>query len=194
MTKYIIVGGYASKTEDGGKGYCEELIEGFEEPIKILDTMFARPKENWDETLEKDKNFFEQCLPGKKLEIQPADPKRFIEQVKWANVISLRGGEDEPLLEQLKSNKGWEELLDGKTLAGSSAGAHAISKYYYQLDGSNKFSEGLGLLPVKVIVHYRSDYNASNIDWDDADREAKNYKEDIETVPLREGEFKVFKI
>ena len=65
-----------------------------------------------------------------------------------------------------------------------------MAKYYYGLD-SLKLCEGLGLLPVKIIVHWHSDYNAPNIDWDKAYLELKNYKEDLPIITLAEGQFEV---
>ncbi len=86
---------------------------------------------------------------------------------------------------------GWEKELEGKTVAGSSAGANMLSKYFYGLDDLGLW-EGSGSVPVKVLVHYRSDYNAPNIDWDKAEAELKAYKEDLPLVTLHEGEFRVF--
>ncbi len=89
----------------------------------------------------------------------------------------------------------WKALDGGRAfaeelVAGSSVGAHAISKYYYGLDDL-KIGEGLGLLPIKAIVHYRSDYNAPNIDWDKAEVELKNYKEELPILTLSEGQFEI---
>ena len=192
-TKYILVGGYVAKAKDGGKAFCEELTDGFEKPVKILDCIFARPVENWGVTFEKDKVFFRHNLPERKFKLVLANLDEFIEQVKWANVIYIKGGKTEPLLNELREQIGWEKELDNKTVSGSSAGAHAIAKYYYSLDKEGVIKGGLGLLPIKVVVHYRSDYNAPNIDWDNADAVLEDYKKDLEVVKLREGEFKIFK-
>jgi len=190
MTKYILVGGYPDKASDEGKAFCEEIIKGFEEPIRILDCVFARPQDTWEKVLADDQEFFKDHLPNKKLEIQLAAPENFVEQVKWANVIYFRGGRTTPLTELLNKNKGWDEELERKTLAGTSAGANMMAKYYYGLD-SLKLREGLGLLPIKVIVHWRSDYNAPNIDWDKVYSELKNYKEDLPIITLAEGQFEI---
>jgi len=126
------------------------------------------------------------------LEFELADPENFTEQVKWADAIYIRGGSAEDyVLDLFRKNSNWIKELDGKTLAGSSAGADIISKYYYDLDNL-KFNEGLGLLPIKVLVHYQSDYNAPNIDWDKSYEELKNYKEDLPITTLKEGEYKIF--
>lgn len=189
--KYILVGGYPQRASDGGKAFAEELIKGYSEPVKILECLFARPKDNWETAFAQDKEFFTKHLPDKKLEFRMADPKQFKEQVEWADAIYIRGGASEAVLLALANQgAGWEKELDGKTLAGSSAGAHAIAKYYYGLDDL-KIGEGLGLLPLKIIVHYRSNYNAPNIDWDEAEIELKQYKEDLSILKLAEGQFEV---
>ena len=102
----------------------------------------------------------------------------------------MRGGDTEQLVKTLGSIEGWREGLSGKTFAGSSAGADAIGKYYYGLD-AQKVGEGLGLLAIKVIPHYRSNYNAPNIDLNKTYSELNNYQEDLPLVTLKEGEFKV---
>lgn len=189
-TKIILVGGYPRKAADGGKAFCEELVAGCAEPVKILDCLFARPAENWEKAYREDKEFFERHLPGKRLEVILAQPKTFIEQIRWAHTIYIRGGETTRLLEILATLPHWTHELTGKTLAGSSAGAEALSKYFYYLD-TLTMEEGLGLLPIKFIPHYRSDYNTPNINWDQADIDLQNYKEDLPILKLAEGEFTV---
>ena len=190
MTKYILVGGYPHKAADTGKAFAEELVKDFNEPIKLLDCLFARPKDNWDIAYNQDIEFFHRHLPGKKLDIVCADPDKFIEQVRRADAIYIRGGDAEDLLIELLKHQNLQNELDGKTLAGSSAGAGAIAKYYYALDDL-KIGEGLGLLPIKVLVHYRSDYNAPNINWDKVETELKNHKENLQFLTLKEGQFEI---
>lgn len=191
MTRYILVGGYPRKAPDGGKAFAEELVKGFDDPIRILECLFARPRENWEEAFAQDKTFFISHLSDKKLEFQLADPERFKEQVIWAHAIYIRGGASEAAFLQLqKKSGGWEKELKGKTLAGSSAGADIISTYYYGLDDL-KIGNGLGLLPVKVIPHFRSDYNAPNIDWNRAEIELRAYKKSLPLIKLAEGQFEV---
>jgi peptidase E len=192
MTKYILVGGYPHRAADGGKAFAEELVKGFTQPVKILDCLFARPQENWPVAFEQDKEFFGRHLPDTKFEIELADPKNFIDQTKWADAIYIRGGENELLLvELLKQEAGLKEALDGKTLAGSSAGANAISTYYYGLDDLT-FEKGLGWLPIKTIVHWQSDYNAPNINWESTYAGMKGYGDpSLPIQTLKEGEFVV---
>lgn len=193
MTKYILIGGYPRKAEDGGKALAEEMAKGFQDPIKLLICYFARPRIQWEVNAVEDHLFFNGHLSPRKVEYQMAQVDTFIEQLRWADVMYIRGGTTATLLEKLAQCGDWNKELDGKTIAGSSAGAMAIAKYDYNLD-TLKLSEGLGLVPVKVLVHYRSNYNAPNIDWDKAETELKAYKEDLPVLCLREGEFKVYEI
>ena len=191
MTKFILVGGYVQKALDGGRAFCEELVKDFSEPVKILDCMFARLPTVWEETFAKDKEFFLKQLPGKKLEFQLADLDTFISQVQWADAVYLRGGSSEELVKSLLERNEWSLDIEGKTVAGTSAGADALSKYYYGLDNL-EVRRGFGLVPIKMIPHFKSDYHGWEFDWDKAEAELKAYKEDLPLVALREGEFKVF--
>ncbi len=190
MTKYILVGGYIKKTEDGGKAFCEELVKGLNlsRPVKILDCMFARPAESWQEKLKEDQELFSKYISNFELEL--ADVSKFVEQVKSSDVIFLRGGHTVALMEALNKNSDWMKYLDGKTVAGTSAGMDAISKYAYDID-TLELADGLGLLQVKSIPHWRSDYNSPNVDWDNALKLLKEYKEDLPIYTLGEGEFVV---
>lgn len=193
MIKYILVGGYVHKASDEGKAFCEELIKGIDKkPVKILDCMFARNIEDWESSLEKDREFFNRFITDFELEL--ADPDNFTEQVKNSDVIYLRGGYTRKIMELLTKNLDWVKELDGKVLVGTSAGADAIAKYYTVLS-TKRVGDGLGLLPIKFIPHWDSDYSddeAHNINWQDELDKLKAYKEDLPIFTLREGEFKVF--
>lgn len=193
MIKYILVGGYLHKASDGGKAFCEELVKGInKKPVRILDCIFARNLEDWESVLEKDKEFFNKFITN--FELQLADPEKFTEQVKNSDVIYLKGGYTRKIMELLSKNLDWIKELDGKVLAGTSAGADAIAKYYTVLS-TKRVGEGLGLLPVKFIPHWDSDYSddeVSDINWQDELNKLKEYKEELPIYTLREGEFKIF--
>jgi len=190
MTRYILSGGYPWKAADGGKAFAQAVVQGFREPVQILECLFARSRDAWDQALSSDKEMFATLLPDTRVQLQLAEPETFIEQIRSADVVYIRGGDWDPLVAALGKSPGWEKVLDGKTLVGGSAGAMLIAKYDYDIDAL-KLHEGLGLLPVKAQVHYRSDYNAPNVDWDKADAELKNYREDLPILNLGEGEFEV---
>lgn len=188
MIKYILVGGYIQKTADRGRAFCEELVKSVDvyRPVKILDCMFARPINSWDEKLTEDNQMLSEFITNFVLIL--ADVNKFEEQVKDADVIFLRGGETDILIDLLKKTGDWTKNLEGKTVAGTSAGAMAIAKYSHALE-QDKLMEGLGLLPVKVIAHWKSD--VYEVDWERALKEIKEYKEDLPVYALTEGEFVV---
>jgi len=188
--RYILIGGFPWKAPDGGKKFAEELVKGFDQPVKILDCFFACDRKDWGESYIKDQGFFAKHMPEMRLEFEMAEPDRFAEQVRRADVVYIRGGSSESAIHLLGKDDSWKSYLGGKTVAGTSAGADAISKYYYDIDGL-KVCEGLGLLPSKVIVHYKSDYNSPNVDWDKAYSDLQAYNENLPILALAEGEFKV---
>jgi peptidase E len=192
-TKYILVGGYIQNAPDKGEGFCLELIQGVtKESVKILDCIFARPKEDWENTIVKDNEFFSKYIIS--FELILADPENFTDQVREADIIFLRGGFTLPLMETLSKDTGWIKELNGKVVAGTSAGAEVIAKYYHVLK-TNRTGDGLGLLPIKFIPHWKSNFfdaEPQNLDWEKILQELKEYKEDLPIVTLAEGEFKVF--
>ncbi len=187
MTKYILVGGYPNKTDDGGKALFSALVEGKTEPVKFLECLFSRDKDSWEKSFSDDKDYLDNNI-DKKIDIRYATEENFMEELKWADTVYFRGGETELLMERLSKQKGWEKLLDGKTIGGSSAGAYMLSKYYYDIV-SLDIKNGLGITNTKVIVHVGSpEYK---VEWDKALKELKDYKENLPTYSLAEGEFKI---
>lgn len=190
MTKFILVGGYPYKAEDAGKGLFKSLLENHKKPVKFLECLFARPKENWSEAFLQDKDQLEAFNLGIQVDMKCATEDNFIEEVKWADAVYFRGGNID-LVKELSKYVGWESLLEGKTVAGSSMGAYMLSKYYYDIT-SFDIKNGLGLVDAKVIVHFNSlEYKA---DWEKASRELKEYEKDLPVYTLAEGEFKVFNV
>lgn len=191
MTKYVLVGGYSNKSADDGGAFVREVVAGFDQPVRILECLFARPVDEWEAAFQKDKFLFASKLQEKVL-LELADPARFVEQARNADVIYFRGGRTKALIEGLKQSEGWEKELTGKTVVGSSAGVNFLARYYYSLDNL-EICEGLGILPIKALVHYKSDYNAPNIDWDKVHQELQEFGEDLPLLAIPEGKFEVIR-
>lgn len=192
MTKYILVGGRIHKAIDGGRAFCEELVRDINKnPIKILDCTFALSIDRWSEQAKEDQEFFSKYISNFELEL--ANPPQFTKQVRESDIIFFRGGHVSPLMELLNENLDWIKEIEGKVIAGTSAGADIISKYYF-VGKTARIGCGLGLLPIKFIPHFRSDYEGEekDINWEKALQELKDYEEDLEIVTLKEGEFKIF--
>lgn len=190
MTKFVLLGGYAGRAADSGKTFYKEVADGFDQPVRVLDCMFARPEAVWEEMLERDRFAYASALDGQKSILTLARPETFIEQLRKTDVVHFRGGRTRKLIDTLATIPGWEGELDGKTVAGSSAGVNFLSKRYYSLDDQQVY-EGLGILSIKALVHYQSDYNAPNIDWDASRAELEAIDDGLPLIALHEGEFTV---
>lgn len=193
MTKFILIGGYPYKAADGGKSMCEEAITGINNPVRVLVCLFARKNEQWTKLLNDNLNFFKRNLLDTKLIFSLATEKDFLKQIEYNDLIYFNGGDTTDLANVLNRIDGWQEKLKTKTVMGSSAGAEIFSKYCYDIE-LFKISEHYGLVPVKMIVHYRSDKYTPPIGWGNALTELDNYKERLPIWTLSEGEYKVISV
>lgn len=180
------------KAVDGGKEFCEEIVRGIKEPVKILDCLFAKPEEIWESKFDKDCLWFAQAIPTVKIDLVLASESNFIQQLQDADVLLIRGGKSNVLLERLSKQKDWLHNFKGSVIAGESAGANIFAMYFYAL-GNKTVKKGLGVLPIKMLVHYGADYDPV-IDWQDAEKELENTGEKLELVKLEETKFKVFEV
>ncbi len=76
-----------------------------------------------------------------------------------------------------------DKMFEGKVIVGISAGAAIIAEYY--LDEGSEIEKGLGLLPIKIMVHYS----------DDRAEELKRLQKahgNLRTYFLAEGTYAVF--
>ncbi len=193
MIRYILIGGYIHKAQDGGKAFCETLTKDItDQPLRILDCLFARDRDIWEERFKDDEDFFLRHI--KDVEVNLATPENFIEQIRNSNIVVFQGGVPRKLISELDGTGDWLKELDGKMLVGSSGGADAICKYY-GVGKTMNIGEGLGLLPVKFIPHWKSDYAPGiAIDWDVLLENLRSYKEELDIITLGNGEFTVIEI
>lgn len=193
MTKYILVGGYPYKAKDGGKAMCNEAVAGFSEPVKILICLFARQSEQWDKLYEENKRFFIKNLSKIKLDFTLAAERDFENQIKDSNLLYFNGGDTAELMGRLGKVSEWLRVLEGKSVMGSSAGADILSTYNYDIEFF-RCADGLGLVPVKTIVHYEVSNYTPPVGWGAAYNEIERYKEELPIWALHEGEYKVMQI
>jgi hypothetical protein len=193
MTKYILNSGGSKNYPDLAKKFFAEIMKDLGNNPHFLMCFFAQPREDWEikfsEFKEKCKMFPEGVAPIFEL----AFPENFEEQIKNSAVVYIHGGDDHLLqywLKQFNIPKIWE----GKVIATSSAGSDALVKYFWTCDW-RKCMDGLAILPIKFLPHYKSSYGNDDsrgpIDWDKALEELKNYKENLPIYALKEGEYVV---
>jgi len=186
MTKYILHGGAWQKTAKY-QDYFSEMTKGLIDPVNILCVYFARDNKEWEQCFLEDRQKFIATSAQKDLRFDMASNRKakFIEQIKNANVIYLRGGKTAKLQKQLEIIPNIDELWQGKVISGSSAGALVLSRYYYEND-DNVFTMGLGILPIKVYCHY-TDSGKDNLN------NLKKYGEDLKVYSIAEEEYIVIK-
>ena len=198
MTKYILNSGGLRKNPENATKFISEIVEGLGKNPRILFCFFAEKRENWEEKYKEYSKGFTGWLGN---EIKPnfelAFPDKFIDQVKKANAIYIHGGDDYLLQCWLKQFN-LIEIFKNKVVATNSASSDALSKHFWTCDW-RKCMDGLGILPIKFIPHYKSDWGDSDprglIDWDAAYKELAEYGEkDMPIYALREAEYKVFEI
>lgn len=186
MTKYILHGGETKVENENNKKFFFECTNLPKTSVKILCIFFARvvgpPEEGFE--LAK-KKFTEAAAPGKELTFVLADENVDVlrKQILDADVVYIHGGDTDVLKEKLRPLTDFAKLIAGKTVAGSSAGAYILSRYYYS-NSKRVICEGFGVLPIKVFAH-----------WSEEKQEQRGLLEEFgEELPVylvRETEFVV---
>ena len=187
--KIILIGGKIYKAEDGGESFCTELVKDLQnQKLKILLCLFANPKELWEQKTEDTKNFFSKFISNFELIIP--EEGELIQKAGDCQIVYFLGGYVDLIIESLNNESGWKEMLQNKTVMGSSAGADILCRYF-AVGKNGRLGEGFGLLPIKFIPHWK---NNESVDWDTVYQSLKNYGEDLEVLTLSDGQYKVFEI
>lgn len=176
LTKYYLNGGGSSAETPTNLEFRKNLIADIQANPKVVFCYFARPVEDWDTRFESDRNIF--SAVDSKLTFEIATEDNFEQLCKEAGLIVLSGGDSFLLVEKLKRYGNLQELFKGKVVFGTSAGACALSKYFFSND-EHRVGDGLGILNIKVHCHYSAD-KVGNIEI------LRNYKEDLDIVALAE--------
>lgn len=194
MTKYVLNSGGWRNYPDRAKEFCAEVFKDTGKNTKVLVCFFAVPREDWDakytESIERIKNVTpERITPTFEL----AYPTTFAQQAQAADVIYISGGDDHLLQYWLKQFD-LPKIFDGKTVATSSASSHALSTHFWTCDW-RMCLDGLGILPIKFLAHYKSNYGSTDqrgpIDWATALAELQEYGDPkLPIHAMEEGRFK----
>ena len=59
------------------------------------------------------------------------------------------------IMQALSKYQNLAEIFSGKTVAGDSAGANVLAKFFYSRN-SKLIREGLGVLSLKIVAHYEA--------------------------------------
>lgn len=185
MTKYILHGGKTSVNSPDNQKYYLETINIPKKNINLLIVLFAREPQVWNEKFEQYRQIFLNLDSDKQINfvLSDPDPKIFTRQIQEADTIFILGGETIRLIKQLENIKNLKELFKDKTIAGSSAGANFLSKYYYTINGKEVW-RGMGILEIKTFPHFEPSLTKEL-------NELKNYKENLPIYTLPEEKFEI---
>lgn len=177
---------------DKTKEFLAEVVKGLGNNPIITLCFFATGREYWETKFAEYSQRFSSMMPK---EVKPifklAFPDKFVEQVKEADAIMIQGGDDHLLhywLGQFDVPKIW----DNKVVSGSSAGSDVLCQHFWTCDW-RQCMDGLAILPIKFIPHYKSDFGADDprgpIDWEKAYMELSNYGGNLPIYALVEGDY-----
>ncbi len=193
MTKYILNSGGAKKYPKKELAFLNEILAGFDGEVRILYCFFAQPRENWEVKFEGYSNRFS-SLTGKENELifDLAFPATFEKQVEKNDIIIIQGGDDY-LLRFWFDQFDVEKIFEGKVVATSSAGSSILATSSWTCDWRDCL-DGLGILPIKFIPHFKGTYGDDDprgpIDWKNAKKELEEHGD--KSLPIHapdEGDF-----
>lgn len=184
-TKYILHGGLPKNGEYKQDFFDEIVISLPQKNITLLYIPFGKAENRKQEIIEKKEKQFGMFLPAKKTAVLIADNdvQKFLDQTHEADIIYFGGGNTKTMIDFLKQipQNILTEHLTNKVIVGVSAGANALSKYYFS-SHRQQIEEGLGILPIKVFCHYKEE-NEPQL------QELENYKEHLTSFALPEDYF-----
>lgn len=196
MTKYVLNSGNVRSDTKKAKKYIAEVLKNLGNNPKILLCFFANLREDWEEKFANySKDIVRLAPKGVLPTFEMALPNEFEKQVKKADVVYVHGGDDYLVQYWLKQFD-LPRIWDGKVVAVSSASADAVCNSFWTGDW-RKCMDGLDLVPIKFIPHFRSEYGKSDprgpIDWDHIYKELLEYgNKTLPIYALEEGDFVIF--
>lgn len=198
MTKYVLNSGGIKKHPEKKKKFHLEIIKALSDSPKVLVCIFAQPREYWEQKFSGVCESFTSDMPkGISPSFELAMPATFEQQVEKSDIVYCLGG-DSALLNYWLGDKDLKRILEGKVFAGNSATSDMIASSFWTCDW-RACEDGFGILPIKFIPHFNSDWGSDDergpIDWEKAKQELAEYGDkSLPIYALEEGEFEVFEV
>lgn len=196
MTKYVMNSGGISSQPELKRLFHQELVAGLGAVPKFLLCNFAQAREYWEPKHPGFVAAIAEDMPrGVKPVFDLAFPDTFVEQCKNADVIYFHGGDDH-LLQYWMRTFNVTDVFKDKVVATNSASSDMLAAHYWTCDW-RQCADGFGILPIKFIAHYQSDFGIDDprgpINWQHAYNELQAYGDTALPIhALKEGEYKVF--
>jgi hypothetical protein len=175
------------------KQFHQEIVKGLGNTPRILLCNFAQGREYWDVKYPSYcKAIIEDMPEGVQPSFELAMPADFIKQCKRADVIYFHGG-DGDLLHYWMRQFDVPAIFKDKVVATNSASSDLLATSCWT-NAWRQCRDGPGILPMKFIPHYQSDFAEGDprgpIDYQKAYDELAAYGDT--TLPihaLKEGEY-----
>lgn len=181
MTKFILHGGKAQKPDERNDSFFKEILKDTPNNISILLVHFAGEPEKIEINKERDISQFNRVKENKNITYKFATENDFLSQISSSDIIYFGGGTTVRLLSVLSKFPDLKNAIEGKIVAGESAGANIWAAYCFSKSGGG-IIKCLGILPIKTFPHYTGeDLN-----------ELENIRPDLKTLPLNEYEYVIF--
>ncbi|MCB9808955.1 Type 1 glutamine amidotransferase-like domain-containing protein [Candidatus Nomurabacteria bacterium] len=164
--KYIFHGGESGLPDsEHNKTFYQAWVADFETEYvpTILLVYYARTQDRWEEAARQDQERFDRYTEGnRKVNFIVADKDLdiFIQQIQQADVIYVRGGTTQMLLDYLDPVRDlFAQSIIGKLYIGSSAGLSIMCEYARSRPDHNSiWKRGFGIIPCVGFVHWDEDY------------------------------------
>ena len=197
MTKYVLNSGGIRNQPKLKKDFHQEMVKDLGQDVKILMVLFPVAREYWEQKYPLSCASIQSDLKGYNLKLEMAFPDTFESQVKAADVIYMAGGDD-ALCRYWFSSYDLPDLFKNKVVATNSATSEMLAVNYWTCDW-RKCDDGFGILPIKFLPHYKSEFGTDDprgpINWEQAKRELEEYGDKrLPLYALKEGEYEVFEV
>lgn len=189
-TKFILHGGGLSHDNPHNDTFFQEFTKDLNDGDKVLFVGLARREpDNRQEIYERDKGYILKNT-DKDIIVENAELSTLVEQAQEAKAVFVTGGNTTELQNDIASKPDFLKAIKGKVYAGSSAGALIAAKYKYACT-ANEVQEGLGWLPIRLMVHYGNpEFNST----EETKKIIEEYDPSLELVLLPECEWVVKEI
>lgn len=193
MTKYVLNSGGIKRQPQLKKKFHRELVKGLSDAPKFVLCNFAQGREYWEPKFQAySETIIEDMPEGITPSLELAMPLTFKAQCKQADIIYFHGGDDH-LLRYWVDQFNLPALFKDKVVATNSASSDMLSVHFWTCDW-RECADGLGVLPIKFIPHYDSDFGSDDlrgpINWQKAYDELAAYGDpSLPIHALKEGEF-----
>ena len=154
MTTYLLHGGFTRAINDSNRSFFDTFAQRIDVGGTILIVLFASTEKK-EERYASFVHLIQERAPDKSFNFECASEENFIDQVNRADGIYFHGGSTQILLSVVRKFSNLKEMLKGKVIAGSSAGAYFIATYGAAHTGEH-MRAGLGMLPIRLICHFES--------------------------------------